>query len=60
MLDRNRERKAEAYFVYLRKLNREEYTGRVTVDLFRGGIGSLEKEGEELIKVEFKETVNLK
>jgi len=58
MLDR--EKKAEPYFVYIRKLIREGYTGRVTVDLFRGGIGSLEKEGEELIKVEFKETVNLK
>ena len=58
MLDR--EKKAEVYFVYLRKLIREEFSGSVTVDFFKGGIGSLGKESEPVIRLKVKETVKLK
>jgi len=56
----DREKKAEAYFVYLRKLMREEFSGSVTVDFFKGGIRSLNKEGESIIRLEVKETVKLR
>lgn len=58
MLDR--ERKAEVYFVYLRKLIREEFSGEVTVKMFKGGIRSLEEEDEPVIKLKRKRTVKLK
>lgn len=57
MLDR--EKKAEIYFVYLRKLIREEFSGSVTVDLFKGGIRSLNEEDEPVIRLKRKRTVKL-
>lgn len=58
MLDR--EKKAEIYFVYLRKLIREEFSGDVTVNFFKGGIRSLNLESEPVIRLKRKETVKLK
>ena len=58
MLDR--ERKAEPYLAYLRRLMREEFSGTVTVHLFEGGIRSLTKESEPMIKLNVKETVKIK
>jgi|GEM_PF-3528240 len=58
MLDK--ERKAEVYFVYLRKLIREEFSGSVTVDFFKGGIRSLNEEDEPVIRLKRKRTVKLK
>jgi len=57
MLDR--EKKAEVYFVYLKKLIREEFSGSVTVEFFKGGIRSLSKENEPIIRLKVKETVKL-
>ena len=52
--------KAEPYFAYLRRLMREEFSGSVTVDFFKGGIRSLTKESEPVIPLRVKETVKLK
>lgn len=56
----DREKKAEVYFVYLRTLIHEGFSGSVTVDLFKGGIRSLNKESEPVIRLKVKETVKLK
>lgn len=58
MLDK--EKKTEIYFVYLRKLIKEEFSGDVTVNFFKGGIRSLNKESEPVIRLKVKETVKLK
>lgn len=58
MLDR--EKKAERYFVYLRKLIRDGFSGDVTVTLFEGGIRTLTKKGELIIRLGVKETVKLR
>lgn len=55
-----RERKAEAYFVYLKKLIQEEFSGSVTVDFFKGGIRSVNEENEPVIKLKQKRTVKLR
>jgi len=56
----DKERKAEPYLAYLRHLMREEFSGSVTVDFFKGGIRSVTKESEPMIPVRVKETVKLK
>ena len=56
----DKENKAEVYFVYLRKLLRDGFSGSVTVHLFKGGIRSLDKESEPVIRLKVKETVKLK
>lgn len=58
MLDR--ERKAEVYFVYLRELIREEFSGSVTVEFFKGGIRSLNEDDEPVIRLKRKRTVKLR
>ena len=58
MLDK--EKKAEPYFAYLRQLMREEFSGSVTVDFFKGGICGLTKDSEPVIPLRVKETVKLK
>ena len=58
MLDK--EKKAEPYFAYLRRLMREEFSGSVTVDFFKGGIRSLTKDSEPVIPLRVKETVKMK
>ena len=52
--------KAKPYFAYLRRMMREDFSGSVTVDLFKGGIRSLTKESEPVIPLRVKETVKLK
>lgn len=56
----DREEKAEVYFVYLKKLIQEEFSGDVTVNFFKGGIRSLNKESEPVIRLKVKETVKLR
>ena len=56
----DKENKAEVYFVYIRKLIREGFCGDVTVTLFKGGIRSLNKDSEPVIRLKVKETVKLK
>jgi len=56
----SREHNAEPYFVYLRELIRKGFSGGVTVQFFKGGIRSLDKESEPVIRLKVKETVKLK
>lgn len=55
----DKDKKAEEYFVYLRKLIREEFSGSVTVEFFKGGIRSLNEEDEPVIRLKRKKTVKL-
>lgn len=56
----DKEKKAEPYFAYIRQLIRKEFSGSVTVDLFKGGIRSLTKDSEPVIPLRVKETVKMK
>ena len=58
MLDR--EIKAEPYFVYIRKLIREGFSGKVTFSFFGGGIRNLNKNMEPLSGMEVEESIVLK
>lgn len=58
MLDR--ERKAEVYFVYLKKLIREGFSGDVTVKFLEGGIRCVRLESEPVIRLKVRETVKLR
>jgi len=58
MLDR--ERKAEVYFVYLKKLIQEEFSGSVTVEFFKGGIRCVSEDDEPVIRLKRKRTVKLR
>jgi len=58
MLDK--EKKAEVYFVYLKKLIQDGFSGSVTVHFFKGGIRALDKENEPVIRLKVKETVKLR
>lgn len=55
----DREQKAEPYFVYLRKLIREEFSGKVTISFFKGGIRNLNKKTEPLSAMEVEESIIL-
>lgn len=56
----DKENKAEVYFVYLRKLIREDFSGSVTVHFFKGGIRGLDEENEPVIRLKVKKTVKLR
>lgn len=52
------DKQTEAYFDYLRKLIGGKFTGKVTINFFRGGITNVNKVHEPVIEVE--ESVKLK
>ena len=58
MLDK--ERKAQQHIAYIKRLIHDGFSGTVTVHLFEGGIRSLTKENEPMIKLNVKETVKIK
>jgi len=48
MLDKRNEK----YYQYLRQLEQEKFTGKVTIQFFKGGISKLHKRLEPIIEVE--------